>query len=389
LLKHIWENQQGLRVAVIVNDMAEVNVDAMLVRGADVQQKPEQVIELTNGCICCTLREDLLVGIMDLQRQQRFDYVVVESSGISEPLPVAETFTFDNKKSGMMLKDVARLDTLVTVVDAANVMKQLRTTETTASTGQAAYDEDMRPLAQLLVDQIEFANVIVLNKCDLVSEAVKGEIRTMLKSMNPLAVVYETTKSSLSVDKVLNTHRFSMDGAEAHEKWLKEAREGEHMPESEEFGIRSFPWRRRKPFHPGRLAKLLQDPSALPSSVVRAKGFVWVATRPNFAGVVSFVGELRDFSQGQPWWAAMERDLWPEGLWEDLQTLWLEPHGDRMQEIVVIGTFEREEVEVCLDACLLTDEEMAMESWNFPDELPSWEFAEVADDTRGQDGHQH
>eukprot|EP00928_Gymnodinium_smaydae_P013184 TRINITY_DN14819_c0_g1_i1.p1 TRINITY_DN14819_c0_g1~~TRINITY_DN14819_c0_g1_i1.p1 ORF type:complete len:1021 (+),score=251.56 TRINITY_DN14819_c0_g1_i1:43-3063(+) len=375
LLKHILENKQGLRVAVIVNDMAEVNIDAMLVSDSSLQQQPEKVVEMTNGCICCTLREDLLEGILDLSRQGRFDYVVVESSGISEPLPVAETFTFDHKDSGKHLKDVARLDTLVTVVDGVNVLAELRSEETTVSRGQAAYDGDSRPIAQLMADQIEFANVILLNKCDLLGEAKAQEVRALLKELNPNAKVYETVRSKVPLEAVLNTNRFSMSEAETNEKWLKEARIGEHLPESEEFGISSFPYRRRKPFHPGRLKALLDTPGALPSSLLRAKGFLWIATRPDFAGVLSIVGGLRDLSGGQPWWAAMERDLWPEGLWEDLKTLWQEPHGDRMQEIIFIGSSKREELEALIDTCLLTDEEMAMEVWDFPDELAPWEAA--------------
>jgi len=372
LLKHILENKEGLRVAVIVNDMAEVNVDAMLVNSSSVQHRPEQLVEFTNGCICCTLREDLLTGIMDLQKQQRFDYVVIESSGISEPLPVAETFTFEDKKAGLLLKDVARLDTLVTVVDGANVMNQLKTVETTGSAGQAAYDGDDRPLAQLLVDQIEFANVVILNKCDLLSDNEANDVRAMLRRMNPEAIVHETTRSRVPLEAVVNTGRFSISGAERHEKWLKEAREGEHVPETEEFGIRSFIWRRRRPLHPSRFAKILQDPAALPSSVIRAKGYVWIATRPSFAGVLSCVGHLRDLSQGQPWWAAMERSVWPAGLWDDLKALWQEPHGDRMQEVVVIGSFNQGDIEPLLDACLLTDDEMD-QPWTFLDELAVWE----------------
>lgn len=262
-------------------------------------------------------------------------------------------------------------------------MEHLASSDTTASVGQAAYEGDERPMAQLHVDQIEFANVIILNKCDLLQEKERGEVRAMLRRLNPNAVVYETTRSNVDVTAVLNTHKFTMDGAEAHEKWLKEAREGEHAPESEEYGIRSFPWRRRKPFHPARFAKLLNDPDTLPPSVLRAKGFLWIATRPNFAGVLSCVGRLRDFSQGQPWWAAMERDLWPEGLWEDLKPLWLEPHGDRMQEIVVIGSFDKEDVEARLDACLLTDEEMQQDWSTFVDELPEWV------DAGGEASHEH
>jgi len=383
LLKHILENKENLRVAVIVNDMAEVNIDAMLVSDASLQQRPEKVVELSNGCICCTLREDLLTGILDLSRQQRFDYVVVESSGISEPLPVAETFTFDHKQSGVMLKDVARLDTLVTVVDGANVLAELQTMDTTKSRGQAAYEEDVRPMAQLLVDQIEFANVLVLNKCDLMSESQAAEVRAALQRFNPDAQIVQSVRSQVPLRDILNTGRFSMNAAEANEKWLKEARTGEHAPETEEFGIHSFAYRRRVPFHPVRFGKLLKDPDALPPTVLRAKGFIWLATRPSFAGVLSCVGRLRDLSQGQPWWAAVERDLWPEGLWDDLQTLWQEPHGDRMQEIVVIGSYDRADVEARLDACLLTAEELAQESWSFPDELPPWEDAQDSPDKSG------
>jgi len=333
---------------------------------------------MTNGCICCTLREDLLTGIADLAKQKRFDYVVVESSGISEPMPVAETFTFDDRRSGLLLKDVARLDTLVTVVDGVNVLKQMRSTETTETSGQAAFEGDNRPLAQLLVDQIEFANVVLLNKCDLLSPEDKLSVMNMLRKLNPLAVVYETTKSAVPLKDVLNTQRFSITGAEAHEKWLKEAREGEHAPESDEFGIRSFIYRRRKPFHPARFAALLRNKDGLPAEVLRAKGYCWVATRPNFAGALSCVGHLRNLEVGQPWFAAMERDIWPEGIWEDLKQLWVEPHGDRAQEIVVIGTGERADAEAALDACLLTDEEMAKEVWDFPDNLPAWADAAEA-----------
>eukprot|EP00927_Polykrikos_kofoidii_P022732 TRINITY_DN2113_c0_g2_i2.p1 TRINITY_DN2113_c0_g2~~TRINITY_DN2113_c0_g2_i2.p1 ORF type:complete len:1063 (+),score=184.56 TRINITY_DN2113_c0_g2_i2:139-3327(+) len=386
LLKHILENKQGLRVAVVVNDMAEVNIDAALVNGGSLQQQPEKVVELSNGCICCTLREDLLTGIMDLSKQQRFDYVVVESSGISEPLPVAETFTFDHPESGVQLKDVARLDTLVTVVDGVNAVANLRTLETTQTTGQAAFDGDDRPLAQLLVDQIEFANVILLNKCDLLVEESKADLRELLRRMNPQAVVYETVNSVVPLENVLNTQRFSMEGAEANEKWLKEARHGEHKPETEEYGIHSIIYRRRQAFHPGRFATFMKDPEALPVSVLRAKGFVWIASRMDFAGSLSCVGRLKDLRQGQPWWAAVERDLWPEGLEEDLKPLWQDPHGDRMQEIVVIGSFEQADIEARLDACLLSDEEASSLPWNFLDELPSWD--EAAEDVHAN-SHDH
>eukprot|EP00435_Cladocopium_sp_Y103_P047565 s2312_g14.t1 len=320
LLKHILQNVEGLKVAVIVNDMASVNIDAQFVVAADVHQKIEKVVEMSNGCICCTLREDLLSGIVELTQQKKYDYIVVESSGISEPLPVAETFTFDDKSTGLLLKDVARLDTMVTVVDGANLFSNLESLETTKSTGQAAYDGDERHMAQLLVDQIEFANVILVNKCDLLSPEQVSEIKAVISRMNSEAGVFETTRSQISLSAVLNTKRFTMDGAEKHEMWLKEARIGEHKPETVEFGIRNFIYKRRKPFHPGRFAKLVNTPGAL-SNVLRAKGYAWIASHEGYEFVAIFeaVGFLRNLRQGQPWWAAVEKDLWPDGLWEDLE----------------------------------------------------------------------
>merc|ERR1719265_1988545 len=228
LMKHILENIEGLRVAVIVNDMAEVNIDAALISKADVRQEREKVVELSNGCICCTLREDLLATLMDLSAQKRFDYVLVESSGISEPLPVAETFTFDNQQTGVRLDTFSRLDTMVTVVDGFNFFNELGSVQTTASSGQAAFDGDDRALAQLLVDQVEFANVILINKQDLMSEFQAGEVRKVIESLNPRARIFETTNSKLDLKNVLNTNVFSMTDAEKSEKWLAEARIGEH-----------------------------------------------------------------------------------------------------------------------------------------------------------------
>ena len=385
LLNHILKNVQGLKVAVIVNDMAAVNIDAQFVVAADVQQKIEKVVEMSNGCICCTLREDLLSGIIELTQQKKYDYIVVESSGISEPLPVAETFTFDDKSTGLLLKDVARLDTMVTVVDGANLFDYLQSLETTKSAGQAAYEGDERQMAQLLVDQIEFANVILINKCDLLSPEQVAEVKTVISRMNTEANVFETTRSNINLSAVLNTKRFTMDGAEKHEMWLKEARIGEHKPETVEFGIQNFIYKRRKPFHPGRFAKLVNTPGALPD-VLRAKGYAWIASQEGyeFAAIFEAVGFLRYLRQGQPWWAAVERDLWPDGLWEDLEPLWVVPHGDRAQEIVFIGRFEDPfAVEVLLDSCLLTDMEMALEKWNFEghDQLP-WQWW-------GEQAHHH
>ncbi|CAJ1372791.1 unnamed protein product [Effrenium voratum] len=387
LLTHILKNVEGIKVAVIVNDMAAVNIDSQFVVAADVQQKIEKVVEMSNGCICCTLREDLLSGIVELTQQKKYDYIIVESSGISEPLPVAETFTFDDKSSGLLLKDVARLDTMVTVVDGANLFSNLESLETTKSSGQAAYEDDERHLAQLLVDQIEFANVILVNKCDLLSLEQVAEVKAVISRMNSEAAVFETTRSNVSLSAVLNTKRFTMDGAEKHDMWLKEARIGEHKPETAEFGIRHFIYKRHKPFHPGRFAKLVNAPEALPD-VLRAKGYAWIASKGGyeFVSIFEAVGFLRNLRQGQPWWAALEKDLWPDGLWEDLKPLWTDPHGDRAQEIVFIGRFQDPStIEALLDLCLLTDKEMALETWNFEghDQLP-WQLGE---DQRPHEGH--
>jgi len=385
LMTHILQNVEGLRVAVIVNDMAAVNIDAALIEKADVRQEKEKVVELSNGCICCTLREDLLTTLMDLTKENRFDYVVIESSGISEPLPVAETFTFDNQETGVRLDQFSRLDTLVTVVDGVNLFKELESVETTFTSGQAAYEGDERPLAQLLVDQIEFANVILLNKMDLMSDSMVADVKKTLQMLNPNAGVFETINSNLPLKHILNTNLFSMTDAEKHEQWLKEARIGEHSPETVEFGIRNFVYRRRKPFHPQRLNALLQNKAEKLPGVVRAKGFCWIATRPKFVGTLSCVGSLHDLKQAQPWWAAMEKELWPEGLEHDLKSagLWQEPHGDRSQEIVVIGRHVDADIEAALDACLLTEAEMDQEQpWTFIDDLPAWEDATDGEQTK-------
>jgi G3E family GTPase len=301
--------------------------------------------------------------------------LLIESSGISEPLPVAETFTFDNKETGIRLDQFARLDTLVTVVDGANLFPNLHSIQTTATSGQAAYEDDDRPLAQLLMDQIEFANVILLIKCDILSDKQKLYVEAVLQALNPNAAVFRTERSVLPIKHILGTGLFSMTDAEKNEKWLKEARIGEHVAETDEFGIKSFMYRRRRPFHPERLRQLMNDPESLPG-VLRAKGFCWIATRPGFVAVLSFVGSLRDMSQGQPWWAAIEPDLWPEGLSEDLRFsgLWQEPFGDRSQELVVIGQHEQPDIEARLDSCLLTEAELAEpQPWSFADTLPAWE----------------
>jgi G3E family GTPase len=279
LLNHLLNNRVGHRIAVIVNDMASVNIDAELVRRGGLMHQEEKMVELSNGCICCTLREDLLSSITHLVAENRFDHVLIESSGISEPLPVAETFTFKDKATGVTLSDVASLHNLVTVVDAASIFEQLKTLDALADRGWQAGDDDRRTVPQLLVDQLEFADVLVINKADLVSEAQLGAVEALVKRINPEAELLRTTHSKLEPTVLLAKARFNMQRAEEHPDWLKEAREKEHTPETVEYGISSFTFRSRLPFHPERLhAALGGYPRAgALSNLLRLKGFAWLA----------------------------------------------------------------------------------------------------------------
>jgi G3E family GTPase len=363
LLTHILQNRQGLRVALIVNDMGAVNIDAALLKnGASLKQSEEHMVELSNGCICCTLREDLLEGIAGLAAEKRFDYLLIESSGISEPLPVAETFTFKDD-AGVTLSDVAALDTLVTVVDGASFMRELNTLETLRTRGWHAAPEDERTIAHLLCDQVEFANVIVLNKCDLLDEVERGTVRTLLRNFNPEAEIVESTNGIVDPSKILGTKRFSMTEAEKHEEWLKEARIGEHVPETIEYGVNSFTFRSRRPMHPERLHRALDmmaKREAPYGTLLRAKGFAWLATRCDVQAVFSLAGQSCTLLPGPFWWAMLDKNEWPDGLADAIAPLWLEPHGDRQQELVMIGQhMDVAVVKKALDACVLTDEEYA------------------------------
>jgi G3E family GTPase len=409
LLQHILTNQSGLRIAVIVNDMADVNIDAALIRlgnneqravndgdnlsgtNVTVRKREEKMVELTNGCICCTLREDLLTEIASLAAEGRYDYLVIESTGISEPLPVAETFTFKDD-AGVSLSSLARLDTLVTVVDGTTVLEELGSIDSLKRRGWEAGPEDARNVSHLLCDQIEFANVIVLNKVHALGAtesertAKVGEIKAMLKAMNPTADVIPANYSKVDLQTILNTNKFSLQAAAENPEWLKQARIGEHVAESEEYGISSFTFRALRPFHPQRLFEAVEvmthkvgycghdDDEAVPTSssrdsgtsnsalksIVRAKGFGWLASQYGRQAVVSFAGKRFDVSPGAPWWASISRDMWPEGLSDAIAPLWHEPHGDRQNELVIIGKdMDHQAVRACLEQCLLTDSEMA------------------------------
>uniref|UniRef100_A0A7S4BA55 CobW C-terminal domain-containing protein n=1 Tax=Chrysotila carterae TaxID=13221 RepID=A0A7S4BA55_CHRCT len=384
LLTHLLNNRAGVRIALVVNDMADVNVDAALVREGGVLQKDEKMVELSNGCICCTLREDLLSAIASLAAAEAYDYVIVESSGISEPMPVAETFTFEDD-SGTSLSSVAILDNLITVVDAAAFNAELHTEDDLQNRGWQATEDDARTVSQLLVDQVEFANVIIINKVDLVTSERLGELRALLRVLNPSAELIEATRGAVSPQLLFGAGRFDLARAGEHPAWLAEARHGEHKPETLEFGISSFTFRAARPLHPLRLSRAFSErhDAAQPlHALVRLKGIAWLATRYELQAHASLAGTQFTLGPGAPWWAALDKEVWPEGLEQDLAPLWHEPHGDRQVELVCIGThMDHDVVRRALEACLLTDAEFdaGSEAWKgyedpFADE---WAFLEA------------
>ena len=378
LLNHVLNNREGLRVAVIVNDMSEINIDSQLVRegGAQLSRTEETLVEMTNGCICCTLRDDLLQEVARLARDQRFDYLLIESTGISEPLPVAATFHFE-LPGGNRLEDVARLDTMVTVVDCLNFLTDFDEERDLTERGIGASEEDERMLVDLLVDQVEFANVILLNKTDLADPADVDRIEAVIRRLNPEARLLRTVRSRIAPQDILNTGVFDIDKAASSTSWATEL-QGEHTPETEEYGISSFVYRARRPFHPQRLWDLVEQDI---DGLVRSKGIIWFATRMDFCGSWSQAGCSLTIDRTGYWFDAMPREQWPD----DEETLawvrenWIDPWGDRRQELVLIGQhFDHAAVTALLDACLLSDAEMAAgpEQWSsYPDPFPAWEAA--------------
>lgn len=375
LLNHILHNRQGLRVAVIVNDMSEVNIDAALVRegGAALSKTEERLVELSNGCICCTLREDLLIEVGRLAKEGRFDYLLIESTGISEPLPVAETFTFEDDE-GQSLADLCRLDTMVTVVDALNFMRDYEGADSLKERAAELDATDERTVVDLLIDQVEFCDVLVLNKCDLVKSADLDRLEAILRKLNPRAAIVRAVEGQVPLEAVLNTGRFDFEQASEAPGWLAELR-GEHTPETEEYGISSFVFRARRPFHPERFTQAVE--AGWPG-VVRSKGFLWLASRHHLVGLWSQAGAAADLSAAGTWWADVERHDWPAepeaqaAILAEFEGEW----GDRRQELVIIGMgMDQAALTTRLEACLLTKEEMALgpEGWSlFADPLPEW-----------------
>jgi len=378
LLNHILNNREGRRVAVIVNDMSEVNIDAALVdKEVQLNRAEEKLVEMSNGCICCTLREDLLLEVSRLAKAGRFDYLVIESTGISEPLPVAETFTFRDEE-GTSLSDVADLDTMVTVVDAVNFSADLEEADSLQARGESLGDEDTRTVSDLLIDQIEFADVIVINKIELITGAERERLEHALRQLNRHAEILYTSFGKVPLGQVVGTGRFDFTRAAQSPGWLAEIR-GEHTPETEEYGISSFVYRARRPFHPIRFAEALK--TGWSGNVLRSKGFFWLASRPDAAGEWSQAGGIMRHGPAGTWWAATPREHWPQDpeYLASIEAVFDGEYGDRRQEIVFIGQhLKPEKTREILNRCLLTDTEMAAgpEGWKtLDDPFPKW-FAE-------------
>lgn len=385
LLNQILANRGGLRAAVIVNDMSEINIDAALVGDrAALSRTEEQLVEMQNGCICCicciccTLREDLLKEVERLARLGRFDYLFIESTGVSEPLPVAETFTFADE-AGRSLSDIARLDAMLTVVDAPNFLRELEDADDLLERGLALGEEDERTIADLLIEQVEFADILLLNKTDLVTTEQLNQVRALLARLNPDAKILTSEFGRAPLEELLNTNRFDFARAERSPGWLKELRH-ERKSEADEYGVRSFVYRARRPFHPERLWEFFHTDQA---GLLRSKGYFWIANRMEFAGLWSQAGASARTEPAGLWWVAVPDEHWPSDAAERAPILKLfeAPYGDRRQELVFIGAeMDEDEIRAELDECLLNDAELAEgpAAWaRYPDPFPVWVQGEV------------
>ncbi len=376
VLNQILHNRKNYRVAVIVNDMSEVNIDAASIKNEiTLSRSEEKLVEMSNGCICCTLREDLLIEVRKLAKEGRFDYLIIESTGISEPLPVAETFTFTDE-NGQSLHDVAALDTMVTVVDAANFLHDYDEAKYLQETGENLGEEDERTIADLLIDQVEFADVILINKIDLVSQDAVARIQAIIATLNPEATIQAIANGKVELTHVLGTGKFNFEKAQQSPGWLKEMR-GEHIPETQEYGISSFVYRARKPFHPQKFHEFLHDQN-LAGKLIRSKGYFWLASRPEFAGQWNQAGGIARYGFAGMFWKAIPKSNWPddEDYLASIKDNWVEPFGDMRQELVFIGQrLDKHEVYRRLDACLLTDAQLlaGKEYWlTLEDPFPTW-----------------
>jgi len=379
VLNHVLNNREGRRVAVIVNDMSDINIDASIVQNeVQLNHSQEKLVEMSNGCICCTLREDLLLEVRRLAEQDRFDYLMIESTGISEPLPVAETFTFADE-DGVSLSDVSELDTMVTVVDAVNFLIDYDEAKSLQETGEHLGDEDERSVSDLLVEQVEFADVILISKTDMVASNVLQRLTAVLKTLNTEAEIIPIEAGKVPIEQIVGTGKFSFERAQQAPGWLKEMR-GEHVPETEEFGIGSFTFTARRPFHPQKFYNFLHGED-IQGKLIRSKGYFWLASRPEFAGQWSQAGGMARYGFAGMFWKAVPRERWPEDkdYLASIEKSWQEPFGDMRQELVFIGqNLDRDKVVDALNNCLLDDDELmaGREHWQkLPDPFPSWEGA--------------
>ncbi|MFN3517630.1 MAG: GTP-binding protein [Novosphingobium sp.] len=382
LLNHILANREGKRVAVIVNDMSEVNIDADLVRGGEaaLSRAEETLVEMTNGCICCTLRDDLLKEVRKLAEEGRFDYLVIESTGISEPLPVAATFSFRDE-DGDCLGDVARLDTLVTVVDALNLLADYSSTDLLSARGETAGEGDDRSIVGLLVEQIEFADVVIINKASAVSAEQLALVKQVVASLNADARIIAADFGAVALDKILDTGLYDEERSEQHPLWMKELYDyASHRPESEEYGVESFVYRARRPFHPALFYRFLTGDAL--DKVIRAKGHFWLATRPDFLGELAMAGHQKTVSRMGRWWAAVPKNRWPDdGTFEQFVLRhWDRVWGDRRQELVFIGIgLDKAAITKALDDCLLPTDEFTPAKWErLNDPFPAWGETQTA-----------
>ncbi len=372
ILNHVLNNREGRKVAVIVNDMSEVNIDAGLVRKeTSLSRTEERLVEITNGCICCTLREDLLTEVDRLAGEGRYDYILIESTGIGEPIPIAQTFTYTDDANGINLSGKTRLDCMVTVVDAQNFLGDYSAAETLKDRAEGITEEDERSVADLLADQVEFCNVLVVNKCDLVSPRELGELKAVLKKLQPEARIVDAEHGVVNPGEILDTGLFDFEKASRSAGWIKELTT-EHVPETEEYGISSFVYRRERPFHPERLFEWINGHWR--KGIIRSKGYVWLASRNNYAVSFSQAGQSIQIDFGGEWAAVLERELQEALISEDpaMEKKLAREWGDRETEMVFIGiNMPKDEIISELDACLLTDEEMGTDWKGLKDPFPS------------------
>ena len=371
LLNHILNNKQGLKAAVIVNDMSEVNIDAELVKSENnLSRTDEKLVEMSNGCICCTLREDLIIEVEKLASENRFDYLIIESTGISEPIPVAQTFSFESEDGTIDLSKFSYVDTMVTVVDSYNFLKDFSSPEYLTDRDLTDIDGDDRTIVNLLTDQVEFANVILLNKVDLVSATELKLLSEIIHKLNPEAKLIKTNHSKVDLGEVMNTNMFDFEKAEASAGWIKEL-ENEHIPETEEYGIGSFVFRSKSPFHPDRFLSFVTE--NFPTNIIRSKGLFWIASRSSQALVWSSAGGSVKADPAGVWWDSMpfnERINYSSFVnnQDEIESGWDADFGDRKTELVFIGkSLDVKSITNVLESCLLSkDELIAWSNGDFP-----------------------